>query len=73
MANPGTSKESAINIKTTSRLAGSLRVEERAVGVAGGVRVKTGVLQGQMAVVPVGTKVAKMVAGAVKDTCSSTM
>ena len=72
MGNPGTSKESATNIKTTSRLAGSLRVEVRAVDATRVVRVKTGVLRVRMVAVLVATGAAKTVAGAVEDISSST-
>ena len=73
MENPGTSRESAINIKTTSRLAGSLRAEVRAVGATGVVRVKIRVLRVQVVVVLVGTEVARVVIGVVEEISSSIM
>ena len=73
MANPGTSKESAINIKTTSRLAGSHKMEVRAVGATGVVRVKIRVLRVRVVAVLVGTEVARVAIGVVEDISSSIM
>ena len=71
MANPGTSKESAINTKATSRLAGSHKMEVRTVGAMGVVRVKIRVLRVRVVAVLVETEVAKTVVGVVEDISSS--